>query len=119
MREQNSATTMNRREMLKRSAIGALSGTSTIPGGTQAVQTVTYMYQSIGGADMLRQLDEMQSDRQRVVVRCRHGAVDLWLVGANGSPRKNPIDGPSVFKESVWCRDVRDRYLNRKFRLRD
>jgi len=119
MREQNSATTMNRREMLKLSAIGALSGTSTIPGKTQAMQTVSYMYQSIGGTDVLRLLDEIQSDRQRVVVGGRHGAVDLWLVGANGSPRKNPIDGSSVFKESIWCRDVRDRSLNRKFRLRD
>jgi haloacetate dehalogenase len=40
MREQNSATTMNRREMLKLSAAAALIGTSIIPGKIQAMQTV-------------------------------------------------------------------------------
>ena len=40
MPEQNSATTMNRREMLKLSALAALIGTSTIPGKIQATQTV-------------------------------------------------------------------------------
>ena len=40
MREENSATTMNRREMLKLSLAAALIGTSTIPGHAQAMQTV-------------------------------------------------------------------------------
>ena len=41
MREQNSATTMNRREMLKLSMAAALIGTTTIPDKTQAMQTVS------------------------------------------------------------------------------
>jgi pimeloyl-ACP methyl ester carboxylesterase len=40
MREQDSAITMNRREMLKLSAFTALIGTSAIPSKTQATQTV-------------------------------------------------------------------------------
>jgi hypothetical protein len=39
MREQDSAITMNRREMLKLSAFTALIGTSAIPSKTQATQT--------------------------------------------------------------------------------
>ena len=39
MRKQNSVTTMNRREMLKLSAV-ALIGASIIPDKTQATQTV-------------------------------------------------------------------------------
>src|SRR5215469_11030739 len=40
MREQNSATTMNRREMLKLSAVAALIGTAASPDKIQATQTV-------------------------------------------------------------------------------
>jgi len=40
MREQNSATTMNRREMLKLSAVAALIGTAAFPDKIQATQTV-------------------------------------------------------------------------------
>ena len=40
MREQNSATTMNRRGMLKLSAVAALIGTAAFPDKTQATQTV-------------------------------------------------------------------------------
>jgi hypothetical protein len=51
----------------------------------------------------LRLLAEMQSDGQGVVVGSRDRAVDPWLVGANGSPRENPINGPSGFEKSI-CR---------------
>ena len=40
MDEQNSATTMNRRQMLTLSSVVASIGTSTIPEKTQAMQTV-------------------------------------------------------------------------------
>src|SRR5258708_3652041 len=40
MDEENSATTINRREMLKLSAVAALIGTSAIPDKIQAMQTV-------------------------------------------------------------------------------
>ena len=40
MREQNSATTLNRREMLKFSAVAALIGTAAFPDKIQATQTV-------------------------------------------------------------------------------
>ena len=40
MDEKNSATTINRREMLKLSAVAALIGTSAIPDKIQAMQTV-------------------------------------------------------------------------------
>src|SRR5437588_4080982 len=40
MREENSATTMNRREMLRLSLAAALIGTSTIPDNAQAMQSV-------------------------------------------------------------------------------
>jgi haloacetate dehalogenase len=40
VRKQDSATTMNRREMPKLSAAAALTGTSTIPGKTQTMQAV-------------------------------------------------------------------------------
>jgi len=40
MREQNSATTMNRREMLKLSAVATLVGTAAFPDKIQATQTV-------------------------------------------------------------------------------
>ncbi len=40
MHEQNSATTLNRREMLKLSAFTALIGTSAVPGITRATQAV-------------------------------------------------------------------------------
>jgi hypothetical protein len=40
MPEQNSATTMNRREMLKLLSVAASIGTSTVPDKTQAIQTV-------------------------------------------------------------------------------
>lgn len=41
MRERNSATTMNRREMLKLLSVAALVGTSAIPDTTHAAQSVT------------------------------------------------------------------------------
>jgi hypothetical protein len=40
MRDQNSATTMNRREMLKLSMVATLTGTATIPGRSQAMQSI-------------------------------------------------------------------------------
>jgi len=40
MREQNSATTINRRDLLRLSAVAALLGTSTIPDKIQATQSV-------------------------------------------------------------------------------
>jgi len=40
MREQNSATAMNRRDLLQLSAVAALIGTSTIPDKIQATQSV-------------------------------------------------------------------------------
>jgi haloacetate dehalogenase len=40
MLEQNSATTMNRREMLKLLSFAASVGMSTVPDKTQAIQTV-------------------------------------------------------------------------------
>src|SRR5260370_10733643 len=40
MREENSAKTMHRREMLKLSAVATWIGTSTIPDETQATQTI-------------------------------------------------------------------------------
>ena len=40
MREQNSTTALNRRDMLKLSALAALIGTSTVPDKIQATQTV-------------------------------------------------------------------------------
>ena len=39
-----------------------------------------------------RQLDEIEGDRERIVVGSRHGAVHLGLAGAQRSPRKDPVN---------------------------
>ena len=44
-----------------------------------------------------------QVDRQRVMIRSRHGTIDSCLSSADRPTRENPVDGSSITEQRVRC----------------
>src|SRR5258708_14111878 len=89
MREQNSATTMNRREMLKLSAVATLVGTAAFPDKIQATQTVAMKPIS------LPELPPKASEDLAATLFPRFVQTEVPTSGAT-IPAFHKVDGPPV-----------------------